>query len=136
MKTLCDISDYKSNDIITTKNIDEILTLQNKLWDSEKYYFDTKEARKIFKFSRKLKPDKGRLASQKLRLCVFQFQIVTDILCVKKRADNRRRFREAHINIGRKNGKSFIISFINDYMYFFKPETGGVFLIASVTRES
>lgn len=135
MKTICDISDYKSNDIVTTKNIDELLELQQQLWDDNKYYFDIKEARQIFKFSRKLKPDKGRLASQKLRLCVFQFQMVTDILCVKKRGDNKRRFREAHINIGRKNGKSFIISFINDYMYFFKPETGGVFLIASVTRD-
>ena len=135
MKTICDISDYKSNDIVNKKNIDEILKLQSQLWNSVKYYFDTKKAKKILKFSRKLNPDKGKLANSKLSLCVFQFQVVTDILCVIRKSDNRRRFREAHINMARKNGKSFIIGFINDYMFFFENETGGVFLIASVTRD-
>ena len=106
MKTICDISDYKSNDIVNKKNIDEILKLQSQLWNSDKYYFDTKKAKKILKFSRKLNPDKGKLANSKLSLCVFQFQVVTDILCVIRKSDNRRRFREAHINMARKNGKS------------------------------
>ncbi len=133
MKNVCDISGFKYNDIVTTKNIDEILTLEGQLWEDEKYYFDKKEARKIFKFSRKLSPDKGK-KNAKLRLAVFQAFIVFDILCVKVRATGKRRFREAHINIARKNGKSFIIGFIMDYLYFFDAEYGGEFIIASVSR--
>ena len=73
MKSIWDISNYKTNDIVTTKNIDELLKLQQQLWDNDKYYYDVKEAKRFIKFTRKLTPDKGK-KNQKLRLCVFQFQ--------------------------------------------------------------
>ncbi len=133
MKDICDISNCKYNDIVTTKNIDDILNLEEQLWNDEKYYFDKKEARRIFKFSRKLTPDKG-VKGAKLKLCVFQANIIFDILCVKNRKTGRRRFREAHINIARKNGKSFIVGFIMTYLFFFDPEYGGEFILASVSR--
>ncbi len=133
MKNICDISNYKSNDLVTSANIDELLSLQCQLWDNDLYYFDIKEAKRIYKFSRKLTPDKGKRGS-KLKLCVFQFQIATDILCVKRRDDKKRRFREAHINIGRKNGKSFIIAFLLTYLFFFRAEYGGEFILASISR--
>lgn len=133
MKNICDISNYKSNDLVTAANIDELINLQCELWNDDKYYFDVKEARRVYKFSRKLTPDKGK-RGQKLKLCIFQFQIITDILCVKKLADKRRRFREAHINIARKNGKSFIIAFLLTYMFFFRAEYGGEFILASISR--
>lgn len=133
MKSVWDISNYKTNDIVTTKNIDELLSLQQQLWDDDKYYFDVKEARRFIKFTRKLTPDKGK-RGQKLRLCVFQFQNCTDIICVKHRGTNKRRFREAFIDEARKNGKSFKVGLILTYLYFFKPEYGGEFILASVSR--
>jgi phage terminase large subunit-like protein len=133
MKNICDISNYKSNDLVTSGNVSELMELQCRLWDDESYYFDVREAKRVVKFSRKLSPDKGK-RGQKLRLCVFQFQIVTDILCVKQRCNNMRRFREAHINIGRKNGKSFIIAFLITYLFFFHAEYGGEFILASISR--
>lgn len=133
MKSVWNISNYKTNDIVTTKNIDELLGLQQQLWDNDKYYFDIKEAKRFIKFTRKLTPDKGK-RGQKLRLCVFQFQNCTDIICVKHRGTNKRRFREAFIDEARKNGKSFIVGLILTYLYFFKPEYGGEFILASVSR--
>ena len=133
MKSIWDISNYKTNDIVTTKNIDELLKLQQQLWDNDKYYYDVKEAKRFIKFTRKLTPDKGK-KNQKLRLCVFQFQNCTDILCVKHRATGKRRFREALIDEARKNGKSFVVGLILTYLYFFAPEYGGEFILASVSR--
>lgn len=133
MKSVWDISDYKTNDIVTTKNIDELMSLQGQLWNNDKYYYDTKEARRFIKFTRKLTPDKGKRGN-KLRLLVFQFQNCTDILCVKSKATGRRRFREALIDVARKNGKSFVVGLIVTYLYFFDAEYGGEFIIASVSR--
>lgn len=133
MKSVWDISQYKTNDVVTTKNIDELISLQQQIWDNDKYYFDTKEARRFIKFTRKLTPDKGK-RGQKLRLCVFQFQNCTDILCVKHKATGKRRFREALIDVGRKNGKSFVVGLVLTYLYFFRAEYGGEFILASVSR--
>ena len=133
MQSVWDISKYKTNDIVTSKNISELLSLQQQIWDNDKYYFDTKEAEMFVKFTRKLTADKGK-KGQKLRLCVFQFQNCTDILCVRKKSDNKRRFREALIDVARKNGKSFVVGLVLVYIYFFRAEYGGEFILASVSR--
>ena len=133
MQSVWDISKYKTNDIVTSKYISELLSLQQQIWNNEKYYFDTKEAERFVKFTRKLTPDKGK-KGQKLRLCVFQFQNCTDILCVRKKSDNKRRFREALIDVARKNGKSFVVGLVLVYIYFFRAEYGGEFILASVSR--
>ena len=77
-----------------------------KKWDNEEYYYDVEEATKVFKFVSKLTNDRG--ASRQFELLEFQFEIITEILCVKRRSDGKRKHREAHINIPRKNGKSFL----------------------------
>lgn len=125
---------FKSNEEVTTENLDKLLEIQKSIWENEKYYFDEKEFRRIYKFSKKLTPDKGK-RNGKLALLIFQFNIITDILCVKKKADKLRRFNEVHINIPRKNGKSFIIGFIMDYLFFFHCEQGSEFIIVANTRE-
>lgn len=95
---------FKSNEEVTTENLDKLLEIQKSIWENEKYYFDEKEFRRIYKFSKKLTPDKGK-RNGKLALLIFQFNIITDILCVKKKADKLRRFNEVHINIPRKMEK-------------------------------
>ena len=66
MQSVWDISKYKTNDIVTSKNISELLSLQQQIWNNEKYYFDTKEAERFVKFTRKLTPDKGKKAEAKV----------------------------------------------------------------------
>ena len=67
-----------------------------KKWDNEEYYYDVEEATKVFKFVSKLTNDRG--ASRQFELLEFQFEIITEILCVKRRSDGKRKHREAHIN--------------------------------------
>ena len=76
-----------------------------KRWNNDKYYYDVEEARNVFKYISLLKNDKRHF--KKFTILVFQFEIISEILCVKHRKSELRRFREAHINIARKNSKSF-----------------------------
>lgn len=103
-------------------------------YDDEKYYFDAEEARKFDKFISKLELDKGK-KGQNIRLLKFQFDICASIICVKRRSDNLRRYREAHINIPRKNGKGFIIACIITYLYYCKNEFGSAILVTANTTK-
>jgi phage terminase large subunit-like protein len=96
-------------------------------WNSDDYYFDEEEAEKIWKFVGKLKNDKG--TSSRFEIIGFQFEVVTEILCVKDRKLNRRKHREVHINMARKNGKSFIIAIIITYLFFCQPKIRGAIFI-------
>ncbi|MCU5977957.1 terminase large subunit [Clostridioides difficile] len=117
-----------------TWNLDDAIgELKNK-WDNEKYYYDVEEAKKFLTFASKLELDKGK-KGKKIKLIKFQFEICTSIICVKRRSDNLRRFREAHINIPRKNSKSFLIALIASYLYFCKNEFGSETIITANSRD-
>lgn len=124
----------KNATIITVENLELAIQTQVEKWDNEKYYFDVNEAKRIFKFAGKLTLDKG-VKNKTIQFLWFQFRICTDILCVKRRNDNLRRFREVHINIPRKNGKSFLVAFILTYLYFFKTEYGAEYIITANTSQ-
>ncbi len=110
-----------------------LLEMQSK-WDDEKYYYDVTEARKIYKYISLLRNDKG--TSKKFKILKFQFEIITEILCVKHRSNNFRRFREAHINISRKNSKSFLIGIIMSYLFFCQAKIfGALFIITGNTTK-
>jgi phage terminase large subunit-like protein len=125
---------FKEGETIGLDKLDEAIAAQARKWNSDKYYFDEAEARRFYKFSRKLKLDKG-VKNKTIELLWFQFRICTDILCVKRRSDNLRKHREAHINIPRKNGKSFIIALILTYLYFFRTEYGAEYIITANTSQ-
>lgn len=110
-------------------------TLQKK-WDTEEYYYDTEEAKKIFQFVSKLTNDRG--ASRKFELLEFQFDIITEILCVRRKSDGKRKHREAHINIPRKNGKSFLAAIIVVYLFFCQKHIFGALFIltANTTKQA
>ena len=117
-----------------TWNLDDAIgELKNK-WDNEKYYYDVEEAKKFLTFASKLELDKGK-KGKKIKLIKFQFEICTSIICVKRRSDNLRRFREAHINIPLKNSKSFLIALIASYLYFCKNEFGSETIITANSRD-
>ena len=107
-----------------------------KKWDTEEYYYDVEEAEKIFNFVSKLTNDRG--ASRKFDLLEFQFEIVTEILCVRRRSDGKRKHREAHINIPRKNGKSFLAAIIVVYLFFCQRHIFGALFIltANTTKQA
>lgn len=106
--------------------IEKIKELKLK-WNNDDYYFDEDEAEKIWRFIGKLKNDKG--ITSRFEIIGFQFEIITEILCVKDRENNRRKHREVHINMARKNGKSFIIAIIITYLFFCQPKIRGAIFI-------
>lgn len=118
----------------TSGDIDTWIAALKLKYDDDTYYFDEEEARKFYRFVSKLEVDKGK-KGQKIKLLRFQFEICTSIICVKRRSDNLRRFREAHVNIPRKNGKGFIISCITGYLYYCKNEFGSAVLITANTTK-
>lgn len=120
--------------IITADNLELAIQSQKKKWENDKYFFDEKEAKRLFKFAGKLTLDKG-VKNKHIEFLWFQFRICTDILCVKRRKDKLRRFREVHINIPRKNGKSFLVAIILTYLYFFKTEFGAEYIITANTSQ-
>lgn len=128
------LNSLKNDTVITLELLDIAIEYQKRKWNNKKFYFDENEAIRFFKFSRKLTFDKGKKGTH-IELLWFQFKICTDILCVKRVKDSKRRFREAHINIPRKNGKSFIIALILTYLYFFRTEFGAEYIITANTSK-
>lgn len=114
--------------------LEPFLIKMQERWNNDKYYYDVEEARNVFKYISLLKNDKG--TSRKFTILVFQFEIISEILCVKHRKSKLRRFREAHINIARKNSKSFLIGIILSYLFFCQKKIfGALFIITGNTTK-
>lgn len=114
----------------TQYKLEEVIQAQKEKYDSDKYYFDEIEALKLYKFLSKLTLDKGKKGS-KVKLLRFQFEVLTSILCVKNRETGFRRFKEAHLNIGRKNGKGSLVAWIIIYLYFTDNTYGAEYIIVA-----
>jgi phage terminase large subunit-like protein len=115
-------------------DLEPFLIEMQERWDDDKYYYDVDEARNIFKYIKLLRNDKG--TSKTFIVLKFQFEIISEILCVKHKSDNLRRFREAHINMARKNSKSFLIGIILSYIFFCQPKIfGALFIITGNTTK-
>lgn len=115
-------------------DIDLLIQQQEQKWNNDLYYFDPVEAKRFYNFASKMNLDKG-VKGKKLILLKYQFEICSELLCVKRNIDNLRRFREAHINVGRKNAKSFMVALILTYLYFFKPVYGCEYIITANTTK-
>lgn len=114
----------------TNYKLEAAIEEQKKKYDNDKYYFDEVEARKIYNFISKLTLDKGK-KGQKVKILKFQFMILTSILCVRSRETGFRRFKEAHLNIGRKNGKGSLVAWIIIYLYFTDDTFGAEYIIVA-----
>lgn len=99
---------------------------------TEEYYFDEEEANKFYKFASKLRlPYSGVL----IRLMAFQLKIAIEILAIKRKRDNFRRFREVFITMPRKNAKSFLVALIMLYLFFTDKEPGQQNIIVANSRD-
>lgn len=74
------------------------------------FYFDEKAAQKFIDFTECLKLYKDKWANKKLKLEPWQCFILGNIYGFKKKSDNCRRFSKAFIFVGRKNGKTVLVS--------------------------
>lgn len=114
----------------TQYKLDDLIEELKIKWNDEKYYYDEIEARNFYKFISKLELDKGK-KGQKIKPLKFQFEITSEILCVKDRTTDLRRHREALLDISRKNGKGSLVSWIAVYLYFTDPTYGAEYIIVA-----
>lgn len=93
------------------------------------YEWDKVEVERVCCFAESFKHVKGKWASQEYSQRFFKTEpwqkfILGCIFGWKRRSDGKRRYREAYIEVARKNGKSFFASVIGLYMGFCDHEVG------------
>lgn len=85
------------------------------------YWFDEKEADRIIDFSQACKQYEGDWKGQYLKLQPWQKHILASVFGWKRKSDNHRRFRKAYIQVGRKSGKTTMISTVLLYDLLMTP---------------
>ena len=130
MKNLEEVIQY-CNDVVTHKIVAgrwTILACKRFLNDYKScerddypFYFDEKSAEKIIRFAEATKQYEGQWKGQNLKLLPWQKWILMSIYGFKNKSDNTRRFRKAYIQVGRKQGKSTLISTLMIYELLIEP---------------
>lgn len=94
---------------------DEIVSCKKHKWackrflkdiESNKYYWDEKEAQRIYDWFKYLRHSKGELAKQPVILTTWQKFIMCQVHAWKRKEDGLRRFKKAFIEVARKNAKT------------------------------
>lgn len=107
----------------------------------KKYIVDEKKLKKIEKLLKLLKMPKGLKVGLPIYDCLdgFQWLLIVAALCiVHKDEPKKRRYTNIVLEIGRKNGKTFIIAVLFILLFFFEPEFSRFFSVApdgSLSRE-
>lgn len=112
-----------------------LLDLQNQ----NEFYFDPEAAQHVVDFFGFLKHTKGAWAKKKetagFVLSDWQVFILANIFGWINRQTGCRRFREAYIEVARKNGKSTFVAGIGLYMMMMDGEPGSEVYSAATTKE-
>lgn len=101
---------------------------------NEKYYMDWNELLKFNRWASMFKHTKGLIAGQNIRLTDFQLFLAANIFGFKSQSTGLRKFKEAYIQIGRKNAKSQLIAIMTSYVAFLSEEQEEIY-ISSWTRD-
>jgi phage terminase large subunit-like protein len=103
--------------------------------DASKFYFDEKAAQRACDFFGEIVHVKGKLANKPLTLQPWQRDGIIRPLFGWKRLDGTRRYRNAYIEVPRKNGKSTLCAGIALYLLFCDGEEGAEVYSAAGTRD-
>jgi phage terminase large subunit-like protein len=99
------------------------------------YKFDKKKAEKVCRFIEKLVHIKGKWAGQPIRLEPWQSFFITTVFGWVRKKDGYRRFREAYLEVPRKNAKSTIAAGIGLYMFAADGEDGSEVYSGATTEK-
>lgn len=97
-------------------------------------YFDEVDAQEAYDFFALLCHSKGQWAGQPFRLEPWQYFVVGSIFGWK-RADGTRRFRVAHVEVARKNGKTTLAAGIGLYLLVLDDEAGAEVYTVATKRD-
>lgn len=100
------------------------------------HYFDESAAERVRTFAREFcRHGQGQWAGQPFVLQDWQWHDVVAPLFGWKRPDGSRRFRRAHVEVSKKNGKSSLASALSLYLLIADDEPGAVVGNVAVDRE-
>ena len=114
-----------SGEIVVSKKIKRVYELLiDRLDNPDKFHFDLDRANQPIKFIEKYcRNSKGTWIGQRIELVLFQKAMIQAIFGFIN-GNGFRQYREAHIVLGRKNGKSTLLSGIGLYMMMGDKEGG------------
>lgn len=98
------------------------------------FFIDWQELLKFNRWAGMFKHSKGIIAGEAIRLTDYQLFLSTNIFCFKHKETGFRRFREAYIQVGRKNAKSQFLAIVVSYIAFLSDEQEEIY-ISSWTRD-
>ena len=98
-------------------------------------YFDEQAANRIINFYKLTPHVKGEWAGKPIKLELWQKFIVGSLFGWKKTKDNTRKYREAYIQVARKNAKTTTVAPIGIYGMAFDNEAGAEIYSAATTRD-
>lgn len=129
--------DVLNHDIQSCKYVEKACQrFADDIANNTEYYFDHEEAQRYIDFFEKfLKHSKGKFAGQPFFLLPWQQFVVANIFGWKSVDTNNRRYRTAYIQVGRKNGKSTMLSGISLAMLDFDQEQGSEVYFAATKRD-
>lgn len=109
---------------------DEIQNLESK------YYYDEQRANHALTFIQKFcRHSKGKWGGKPVILELWQKAFICALFGILKKSTGKRRFSEALLLIGRKNGKSLIASAISIYMMIADSEAGAECYAVATKRD-
>lgn len=118
------------------------LAVQRHLDDLEKarkrdflFRFDKIKAARVCAFVEALPHIKGKWAGQDIQLSPWQIFIWTTVFGWVRKSDGMRRFREAYIEVPRKNGKSMQAAAVGLYMFAADGEPGAEVYSGATTEK-
>ena len=101
-----------------------------------KFYYDEKRANHALTFIEKFcKHSKGKWGGKPVILELWQKAFICALFGILKKATGKRRFNEAILLIGRKNGKSLLASAISIYMMIADGEAGAECYAVATKRD-
>ncbi|UTR05460.1 terminase large subunit [Alkalihalobacillus sp. LMS6] len=100
------------------------------------YYFDIEELEQFNRWASLFKHTKGVLANKNIELTPFQLFLAANIFCWKKKSDDKRRYRKAYVQLGRKNTKSQMLAIISSYVTFLSNQTEETYISGWTSEQS
>ena len=108
--------------IIKSKKIELLFNKINDLFESGKVKWDLEKPQKVIDFIEEhCRHIKGPLIGKLIKLELFQKSFITLLYGVIDKEKDKRYFKEAFMVVGRKNGKSFLISCLGLYDFLLNP---------------
>lgn len=129
-------SDIKNGNIPAGKKFKQAVERFYQDLKNHDYWMDWEEVMKLNRWAGMFKHTKGILARQRITLTDYQLFIVANIFGFKKLNSNNRKYKEAYIQVGKKNAKTQLISIMVSYVAFLSHEEEEINISSWVREQS